>query len=179
VVHGIVSEHRGCITVDSTPGRGTTFNVYLPTSRAAVAAPPALAAAAVTGPAASDSASNPAPHVLLVDDDAVMLLTAQALLQRSGYRVSTARGGREALAVLQRAPSHFDAVVTDYNMPECSGFELARAAAALRPSLPVLIYSGYIDTSLRDEAERLGVRALVNKENIVEDLAAAVRLSLV
>jgi CheY-like chemotaxis protein len=66
-------------------------------------------------------------------------------------------------------------VVADYNMPGLSGLELARALAALRPELPVIISTGYIPAALRKQAAELGVRELVRKENTVEELGAAVR----
>jgi len=104
-----------------------------------------------------------------------VLLTGTALLRGLGYRVAAVGGGREALdAVRDRTPG-FDLVVCDHNMPDCSGIDVARSLAASHAGLPVVIYSGYIDAELQARASALGVRALVQKENSVEELGATIR----
>jgi len=168
VVHGIVTEHHGAITVDTAPGQGTTFHVWLPVARSE--ALPALPPAAP----ATDSAQASSRHVLFVDDDAVMLLTGEGLLRSRGYAVTTADSGLAALAALRTAPATFDIVVTDHNMPDCSGLELARLLFAVRPGLPIIVCSGYIDAELQARATAAGVRAIVHKENVVEELAGSI-----
>jgi CheY-like chemotaxis protein len=171
VVHGIVKEHRGAITVDSSPGRGTTFHLYFPASDAPAASP------AADRPLVAPSAPTPHPaaRILCVDDDAVILLTEQALLSSLGYQVTGVASAAEALTTLRQDPGGFDLVVSDFNMPGTSGIDLARAVALVCPGLPVLICSGYIDADLRQRATAAGVRALVHKENTAEDLATTVR----
>jgi PAS domain S-box-containing protein len=168
VVHGIVSEHHGAITVDTAPGQGAVFHVWLPAARTealpVVLAPTPHAA----GPAGSSR------HVLFVDDDAVMLLTGEGLLRSRGYQVTTADSGLAALDALRAAPQSFDLVVTDHNMPDCSGLDLARLLFAVRPGLPLIICSGYIDAELQSRAAAAGVRAIVHKENVVEELAGTI-----
>lgn len=73
------------------------------------------------------------------------------------------------------APDRFDLVVADFNMPEMSGIGVARQIALIRPGLPVLICSGYIDASLRAQADAVGVRALVHKETSAETLVATIQ----
>jgi CheY-like chemotaxis protein len=175
VVHGIVSEHGGAITVDSAPGRGTTFHLYLPVDgdglTPAVEAPDA---APLAEPDAEPTGGG-AWHILCVDDDAVILLTDEGLLQNLGYRVTALASGAEAVAAVRESPQRFDLVVTDFNMPDTSGLDVARQIAAIRPDLPVLICSGYIDADLQACAAEAGVRALVHKENTVEELGATIR----
>jgi PAS domain S-box-containing protein len=163
VVHGIVSAHHGAITVDSTPGRGSTFHLYFPL----------LAAAASAG--AEPTLERLAPpgrgeHVLYVDDDQPILLMVEALLKRLGYRVTTVEHPREALQRVRDDPTLFDLVVTDFNMPELNGLELAAELAALRPGLPVAISSGFVSDDLRNAALAHGVRALLQKEYTLEQL---------
>ena len=113
-------------------------------------------------------------RLLYVDDDEVMVLLVQRLLERDGYRVRACSNAADALAHVQSAPEAFHLVITDFNMPEMSGLELARALAALRPGLPVIISSGYLSDSLRSDARAVGVRALLRKENTVEKLPGLV-----
>jgi PAS domain S-box-containing protein len=163
VVHGIVRSHGGHIAVDSVPGQGTTFHIYLPWVE--------------TQGAAASAVETPPPlpigrgqHVLYIDDDEVLVLMVERLLQRSGFRVTTASDPHAALARLREQPRAFDAVVTDFNMPELSGLEVARAVAALRTDLPVVMTSGYLSEDVRHQATAAGVRGVVNKEHTLEEL---------
>jgi len=135
-VFGIVKQHGGCIQVASEPGRGTTFEVYLP-------------ALAETAAAASEAESRPAPRggtetILLVEDDADVRLVTCITLERHGYRVLEAPDG---LAALELWRQHRDAVallLTDLVMPgELDGRELAQRLRADRPQLKVIYTSGY------------------------------------
>jgi PAS domain S-box-containing protein len=166
VVHGIVAEHHGRITVDTAPGQGSTFHVWLPRARADAPAP-----LPVRLPDALP-AGGAGRHVLFVDDDEVMLITGEGLLRQQGWRVTPAASGVAALAQLRAAPDSFDLVVTDQNMPDCSGLDLARLLLAVRPGLPLVICSGYIDQELHARAQAAGVRAIVHKEYVVEELAS-------
>jgi DNA-binding NtrC family response regulator len=94
----------------------------------------------------------------------------ERLLQRSGYRVSTFQSANAALAAVRDDPDTFDFVVTDFNMPERSGLDLAHELARIRPELPVVISSGYITQDLLDLAREAGVRGLIEKQNTFEDL---------
>ena len=163
VVHGIVNAHHGAITVDSTPGRGSTFHLYFPLLAALETARP------------EPVPERPAPsgrgeHVLYVDDDQPILLMVEALLERLGYRVTTVEHPREALQLVREDPQAFDLVVTDFNMPELNGLELAAELATLRPDLPVAISSGFLSDELRSAALDHRVRALLQKEYTLEQL---------
>ena len=166
VVHGIVSSHQGAIRVDSAPGLGSTFHLYFPlaTPRAVPAEPAA--------PAPHAEPMGRGQHVLYVDDDAVMVVMVQALLQRSGWRVSCTDDPQHALRLIEADAAAYDVVVTDFNMPELSGLDLARAIGRLRPGLPVVITSGFVSDALRDEARRAGIVAVLQKEFTLEQLGA-------
>jgi PAS domain S-box-containing protein len=169
VVHGILSAHHGAIAVDSEPGQGSTFHLYFP-----VVEPPSAAAVAMTGVAPAAALHGHGEHVLYVDDDETMVVMVERILERRGYRVSAYRNAHEAVEAVRDHPDDFDVVVTDFNMPDFSGMDVAHELTRIRPRLPVVICSGYITDELRDEARLAGVRGLLEKENTIEELGGLV-----
>jgi PAS domain S-box-containing protein len=167
VAHGIVVAHHGAIEVDSVPGHGSTFHLYLP---AVEEEAPAAAPAALPGA----SARGHGEHVMYVDDDETMVTMVEHMLIRAGYRVSAFQSALAAIAAVREHPQRFDFVMTDFNMPECSGLDVAQAVADVRPELPVAISSGYITTELRALATAAGVRGLLEKENTFEELCSLI-----
>ena len=171
VVHGIMNAHQGGISVESAPGAGTTFHLYFPAREAALTVP------------AFDSTA-PAPlrgegqYVLYVDDDEVMVLMVQRLLTRAGFRVTCCADAREAMAHVQATSEPVDVVVTDFNMPEFSGIDLAKALAEVRPGLPVVISSGYISDDMRVQARAAGVYCVLNKQDTLEVLVPRIHDAL-
>jgi PAS domain S-box-containing protein len=142
-VHGIVSQSRGHVEVESEPGRGTTFTVLLPAVPAPVRAPD-LARLRL------DSAPQPA-RILGVDDEEVIRAVVSRMLASEGYVVIEARDGREALDHLVRVRGAVDLVVSDVVMPVLGGRELGARMAAEFPAVPVIWMSGYPhDSALGD-----------------------------
>ena len=167
VVHGILAAHHGAIEVDSAPGQGSTFHLYLP-------AVPVEAAAAAVRVTAPEPVRGHGEHVLYVDDDETMVVMVEHILERSGYRVSSFHNAHEAIAAVRENPAEFDFVVTDFNMPECSGLDVAHELHDIRPELPVVISSGYITEELRAQARDAGVRGMLEKQNTFEELGGLV-----
>jgi len=166
VAHGIVAAHGGAIHVLTAEGLGSTFEIYLPR---VAAAPPPERPATVPPPRRGHG-----ERVLYVDDDEVMGVMVERLLARLGYAPTCLRDPLLAVAAVRAAPQDFDIVVTDLNMPEMSGLEVARELRELRADLPVVISSGNLPEELQAQARELGVRGLVHKQFTLEELGAVV-----
>ncbi len=168
VVHGIIRAHGGAITARSEPGRGTQFDIFLP----AVASVPPVAAALGEGPAGG------AERILLVDDEPALVALGQRQLERMGYRVRAFTSPSDALAIIAADPADLDLLITDLTMPGMRGTDLARAALALRPDLPILLSTGYGGAVTPEEIQAAGVRDVLAKPMTRENLARAVRAAL-
>ncbi len=170
VVHGIMKLHQGAITAYSEPGRGTRFNLYFPATEDEEGPEPAAVAAAAPRGAGE--------RLLCVDDNAAVLSGLGDMLGHLGYRVTLQDSPEEALRMLRASPEDFDLLLTDFAMPGMSGLELARAALAARAGLPVVLASGYLTPADQDALRDLGVREILLKPNVLEELAEAVRRAL-
>jgi PAS domain S-box-containing protein len=134
-VLGIVRAHRGVVLLESEPGAGTRLRVLFPRA-------PALEARAPSE-APSSEATPASECVLAVDDEQWVLDVAREFLERAGYRVISACGGREALARLREHVDEIDAVVLDVAMPDVDGAAAFEEVRRMRPDLPIVLVSGY------------------------------------
>jgi len=107
-----------------------------------------------------------------------MAIMLQRLLERAGHTVDWSSDALSALETLRIAPGHFDAVVTDFNMPGLSGLDLARSMASLNPRPVVVLTTGLSSDESRERAARLGVSEVLGKAFVLERLAPAVRRAL-
>lgn len=139
-VYGIVRQTDGFIFVDSKPGKGTIFTIYLPRFDATETTKQSKPAA-VEGPPHSGDLTGTESILIVEDEDAVRLFGARAL-RNKGYQVLEARSGESALDVL-RGDTRIDVLVTDVVMPGMDGATLARLVRMERPSIQVILMSGY------------------------------------
>jgi PAS domain S-box-containing protein len=163
VVHGIVHTAGGHLLVESAPGQGTTFTMLLPV---AGAAPAPLPAAAADRPGTGSAVRR----LLVVDDQPeVADLLAEMLISR-GHRARVCYDGASALAVFRAAPEDWDAVISDQTMPEMSGRELLLAVRALRPEVPLVIWTGFSAALDEAKAAELGFSAYLRKPVTMDEL---------
>ena len=162
VLQSIVTAHGGAVVVDSTPGVGTAFAVYLPAAESPEAGP-APEPADLTMPGRGE-------RVAYVDDDEVVLLMVERLLDRAGYAVTPYSSPQSLLEAVRDGAACFDLLITDYSMPGMTGLDLAREMRELCPELPVVVSSGFVSEELRAAAEQAGVRHVLHKENSYEEL---------
>jgi PAS domain S-box-containing protein len=167
MVYGFVKQTGGHVEVASEPGRGTTFNVYLP--RAEETTPTAKSAQGLL------KAPQGTETVLLVEDENAVRNLARLTLQSNGYTVLEARDGHEAVWVAQQHPGPIHILVTDLVMPRMSGRQLADLLARARPQTRILFMSGHTDeTVLRHGVVESSV-AFFQKPFRPTDLAQKVR----
>lgn len=171
VVHGIVQSHNGAIVVESRVGEGTTFRVYFPAVDTPDTPPAAGDEVAPVLPVLPEGSPGRMPHVLYVDDEDMLVELVETLLESQGYRVTGCTNPIKAVSLVQSNPEGFDVVVTDYNMPEMSGLDVAEAVTRIRPMLKVVLVSGFMTPLEQEAGEHVPVKEVVYKPTMLQDLA--------
>ncbi len=169
VVWGTVKDHQGYIDVQSTKGRGTRFTLYFPVVREAMALPkPKVKLADLTGNG---------ELILVIDDVRQQREIASDMLEKIGYRVTTAHSGEDAVAYLRQHT--VDLLVLDMIMePGMDGLETYRQILAIHPGQKAVIASGFSETDRVKEAQRLGAGMYVKKPYTLEKIGQAVKEQL-
>jgi CheY-like chemotaxis protein len=159
VVHGIVRDHEGTVTVTSQPGVGSTFEIYLPA---------AVEQKRATPLAAADAPRGHGQHVMYVDDEEALVAVMSRLLPRIGYRCTGYSDPRAALQAFRAAPGSFDAIVTDMAMPNMNGLQFADAVREQRDDIPIAIASG---NAADVSQSRVDIDAVIQKPVSMDGLA--------
>lgn len=167
MVHGIVKQTGGYVDVDSEPGRGTMFMIYLPRIADAPQARPECGAQ-TTSPRGSET-------ILVVDDEPMVRRLIRRILETSSYTVLEAQQGDEAIRLLEQHPAPIHLLLTDMVMPGINGQELANRGLALHPSLKVLFMTGYLGEAVSRHENETVVPAILLKPFKPDDLTRKVR----
>jgi PAS domain S-box-containing protein len=165
VVHGIMKNHGGAVSVYSEVGKGTIFHLYFP------AADQALEAAGAAPSSPTEIPQGNGERILSVDDEEALVLVTKRQLEKMGYIVTACSDPRQALEIFRARPLEFDALLTDVSMPHLPGAELVQAIRQIRPDVPVVMASGYLRPEDQAAAEQLGIRELISKPYNVAELA--------
>ncbi len=165
VVQGIVQKYGGRIRVQSEPSFGTMFTLYFP----------------VVDEQKGHSFVEKrefvgcGERILLVDDEFPIVKMGRQLLMRMGYEVTTQTNSQNALELFRSQPDAFDLVITDMTMPNLTGDQLAQEMLQIRPDILVVLCTGYSKQITEEWAEQVGIKALVFKPIVKDDLAATIR----
>jgi PAS domain S-box-containing protein len=168
VVHGIVSDYNGAITVYSEIGKGTTFNIFFRR----------VPAEGVQAEAAVDSLPKGVGRILLVDDEDVQVQSIRNMLKRLGYHVVARTDPEEALKVFRKDPAHFDLLITDQIMPRLTGARLAEEILRTRPDLPIILCTGFSEKVDANGAHAMGIGEFLMKPFTIREMAAAINRAL-
>ena len=164
-VYSIVRSCKGAITCDSQLGQGSEFRILLPRLEGHV----------MQENGSPDLTPHGKEHILLVDDEEILVEMGRTLLGRLGYQVTTRRNSLDALATFQNQPDAFDLIITDHTMSGMTGLDLARRILQVRPHLPIILCTGYSSQITEDIAKADGIKGFAYKPLAKKDIGDLIR----
>ena len=165
VVHGIIKSHGGSITVSSTPGKGTSFDIFLPK----------VDSIEIQEPEPSGQRTKEKEVILLVDDEEVMVDVTKQILGRLGYEVIAKTNSVDALEAFQEEPGKFDLVITDQVMPNMIGTQLAEKLISIRSDISIILCSGFPENVTPEQLESIGIKEFILKPVTRQEIAKIIR----
>ena len=165
VVHGIINNYGGAIVVESTPGKGTTFMIYLPK----------YGADTLESDKSDIKPLKGDEQILFVDDEPEITFMGKKMLENLGYKVSISSSSISALEEFKKDPDRYSLLVTDQSMPDISGTELAVLMKEIQPSLKIIIITGYADNLSDEDLSKSGISEVILKPMILDDFSKVIR----
>jgi PAS domain S-box-containing protein len=165
IVHGIVQNHNGAISVDTKPGKGTTFSLLFPV----------LDEKIKIKTETIDEIPRGHETILFVDDEKSITDMTQKMLRHLGYKVETSLNPLHALDLFQSKSDTFDLVITDMTMPQMTGAKLAKKLMEIRSDIPVIICTGHSSLIDEEKAIQFGIAGYVMKPVSMSTIAKAIR----
>jgi PAS domain S-box-containing protein len=168
VVYGIVRGCRGAVAVQSKPGVGSVFSVYLP------------ATANLAEVTADDTRPDPGgeARILLVDDEEILVEMWREMLGDLGYQTTGLTDSTKALELFRNQPDQFDLVITDMTMPNMTGIDLSKEILRLRPGIPIILCTGFNELISEEKAGELGIQGFAMKPLSLRNVADLISKAL-
>ncbi|MEE4354485.1 MAG: response regulator [Desulfatiglans sp.] len=166
VVHGIVQNHGGHVSVSSKPNKGTSFTVYLPRIEMDRIDSQCLP---------KEPLLRGNERILLVDDEVQLVHMMQQMLEHLGYYVTARTSSVEALEAFRTHPERFDVVITDQTMPNMMGTELAQTILSIRPDIPIILCTGFSEAIAEEKMKDKGIRKCAMKPIAMNDISKMIR----
>lgn len=168
IIHGIIQSHDGAIGVESEVGKGSITTVFFPL---------ALTGQSIERTVTTDKPINAkgTERILWIDDEPMLAQLGKESLEPLGYKVTSTTSAIKGLNLFRSNPQGYDLIITDQTMPEMAGDTLARRAKELRRDIPVIICTGRSAILTRENAQALGVKALLMKPIDRSELVQAIR----
>jgi PAS domain S-box-containing protein len=163
-VYGITRSCNGAISLYSEPGKGTTFQIFLPATQEAAIDCDNVFIAKAEGKG----------RVLLVDDEETIVEMEQKMLERLGYEAVAKSHSGEALDIFRAEPEKFDLIITDQTMPHMTGAILAQHILKIRPDIPIILCTGFSERINDEQAKDIGIRCFLMKPIVMSQLAKSI-----
>jgi CheY-like chemotaxis protein len=165
VVHGIVSNYNGSIVVESEPGEGSTFKIYLPQHSEEF----------VPENDVSQKVKKGNGSILFVDDEKEITFMGKRMLESLGYSVDIKTDSQTAFQDFKKDPNKYDLLVTDQAMPKMMGTELIRKVKQIRPDLKCIVITGYQDSIPKNATDQYDISDIISKPLILSEFSELIR----